>query len=68
MKIISLVLVFALTSCATKEGFVITTFKESGEKDKVYNVADYEIQSDKIKFQGGEVDLSDSVKIERFKK
>lgn len=66
MKKICLVLIFALTSCATKEGFVITTYKESGEKDKVYSVQNYEIESGKIRFSGGEVDASSSVKIERY--
>ncbi len=66
MKRIYLVLIFALTSCATKEGFVITTYKESGEKDKVYSVQDYRIESGKIRFNGGEVEASGSVKIERY--
>ena len=65
-NILYILLIFALTSCATKEGFVITTYKESGEKDKVYNVQKYEIESGKIRFPGGEVDESDSVKIERY--
>ncbi len=66
MKKICFVLIFFLTSCATKEGFVITTYKESGEKDKVYSVQNYEIESGKIRFSGGEVDADDSVKIERY--
>lgn len=68
IKLLQILIFATLTSCAATTGYVITTFDERGEIDKVFRVQKYEIESGKIKFEGGEVDAGGSVKIEEYKK
>ena len=66
-----LILTLFLSSCATKEGYLITKFKETGEVDKVYNVQKYELKApnfDLVEFkENGEVKkISGSFKVEEL--
>lgn len=66
-----IILFLFLSSCASREGYLITKFKESGEVDKVYNVKKYEIKAPNfnvIEFkENGEVKkISGSFKVEEI--